>query len=419
MSSEQNDLQPTCETTKLPQADGTTKLATGMVKRPLDEAELPDSKRVSVETPPPPPQKKYLFWIDDCCSYEEEELRALAAPLVAAHGGKTPCGHDTHSAGYYDTVDEYIKHRTIPDVSRTSGDTVCSITQHDFERPYILSQTGRSYSEQAIQEAIERALAEGKDLRLEDKIISSHQMHKIVLYPNHRLGGWLPITPITFGDKPVLIYKSFDHGKARLHNIPEMSKLFDEIGADCNEVWEVRKVFTQYIARRQSQASFVGDDPLFRDIILSEIVFPRYHPKWTAIFQNVRFNDCFINMWCFCGPQMISCSFQKCLLLEHGQTWGGWKKCEFINCTFVFLRGPQIWSGVFGKTNSFTQCAFHFIEKEDAPGPPESVSGSLVSLMEHVRSKISPEMTLEQILNEAKKIRDANVRASSSSSSSK
>jgi len=294
-----------------------------------------------------PTTPTYYFWTFDCTSHTREEMDAItrrmletATPLDLATNRcttTTPRGR-VISMPFMAHAVHFTDRTPIVDVSRTAGATECSITLDPFEEPHLLNFTGRSYSKKAITNAIERTLKRGENLRLEELTIDYTQLDQVVLYPNYSLPGWTE--PLRYSAADVFSTKKFDHDLAARENIEACSAWFDAIPSPDKQMWDITGVFAQYLHHRpyQTKLGASNDTAIFRNMILRNIVFPRWHPKQRTHMCNVEFRECLIHLQCLCGLRMFGCKFTNCVIvrdISYAKRSDSWNGCIFDGCRTV------------------------------------------------------------------------------------
>jgi hypothetical protein len=302
----------------------------------------------------------YYFLTETMHSYAREQLiewLAEAARLHAEEGSEAarkksrlfavaPVLAKTYAFGESDLTgtaqfELAIKHkRLMLDVSRTNGDTTCSILHGKYRQPCILSANGRTYSKEGIEQAIQTYLAAGNPLRLEHGEIYP-ETAELRWYPNLSMDGWYTLE---FSYTQIKSHVRFNAATAQRYDIPQFSDWLDQLKEGCNPEWHesLLEMYAKYKERRPDAADKIsdGEPPIFKDLEVVRIPFPRAHPKHPACFKNVLFSKCLIFYSCFCGPRFYGCKFDRCAIYVDVDTKPGWwLSCEFSSCVFYWPPG--------------------------------------------------------------------------------
>lgn len=299
---------------------------------------------------------EYYFWTLDCASYPRSTILAHLTSEIVKHASAdeysfkcasiagvafTMYGKNPDAQAQFD----YMRYsgELLKDVSRTAHEKTCALSCEDYVSPHLLNLNGRSYSYEHIHNAISKTLLVGEQLRLEDITILPTQIECIQLYPNHSLGGW---TPRKYTEQMMQL-KVFSRERAERYNIPAFSAWLDAIAGDRNQVWDESVVDlykNKYCKSRPDQNPAPCDysnPPVFTNLLIKEVVFPRVHPKHPVHFVNVEFCQCVIYYECFCGPRFYSCRFVDCwVVLGNIFRPGVWRRCSFERCFFFSHRKP-------------------------------------------------------------------------------
>lgn len=224
----------------------------------------------------------------------------------------------------------------IPDWSLSSGQTECSLTQDTFMDPYILNLTGRTYSKEAIVIAIKSSLLVGRDLRLEDRTFTYHNLDTLRLYPNLSL---------VMSDKAFIKFDvnevtvpSYNHILVNKENIEEFSEWLGNVGHTNDDIWDGPDLYRKYAKIREIPLNPVDDIYVVSNIRVRGIMMFKYHPKMDRgkfIFHNVEFIQCNLDAYCLCGVEFTACRFFECDINVYTMSCTAkFNGSEFIRCVF-------------------------------------------------------------------------------------
>lgn len=299
--------------------------------------------------------KKYLFWPQANASYEEDQIEQIIKASINDMDFVVD-SEDKIQKGIYFTptnikievslyVSEYsplnsaitnlIKQqmsKLFVDKSKTNNDKKCIFTCQKYEKPHILNLNGRYYSKMSIIDAIEKTLKKGDPLRLEDVTILPGELPNIKLYPIYKPTK----NVIKYTEKDVIQYNLFND-KWIENDCPDFSKWMAEADKDGNNMLDIDAIASKYYAIRPIENNREGI--VFKNVVIKNILFPKYHHKNPATYLNVKFENCVINWECFCGPVFISCLFKNCRFVrENDYRHVNFKCCNFDDCIFIDLK---------------------------------------------------------------------------------
>jgi hypothetical protein len=217
-------------------------------------------------------------------------------------------------------------------------DTICTISQEPFTKPYILNITGRTYNFDAIMTALNEAASSDTDLITIDGVITPTMMsnRSIVLYPNLMMwpsadGDSLPI--YTFD---VVKYKPFDQAKIQpnaalthfIENPPNNDTLFT--------------LLLELTNTPLSRIITIGDNTYVEPtdtIVIKNLefantsnLFSKYFKQTRLRLHNCYFEGCDFHYIPRC-IKFFSCKFKGCIG-EFDPTDQS-AETEFVNCNFT------------------------------------------------------------------------------------
>jgi hypothetical protein len=312
---------------------------------------------------------EYWYWIEDRHSHTLEAMRDWAECVsrgrLARHVRFTlnnlPMSYPELFARFFLDKPERALNVLLRDVSRTAGDTRCSLSLLDYSDkacvPYILNANGRTYDRDALVQAIEATLPHGHPLRLEDGTIEPEHLQKLVLYPNASLGARADYTVLVFEDREVAIH-AFDE-RVQLEERPAFWDDVARTDPAYDEMWNM--------AGAAAKHGFAKSDRESRIVVANQRCvgrrFLQPHPKiscGTVTFRNCEFRHCDVDLKCWCGPRFHGCRFIDCRFHFHGdyvQCKDRAKRCEILGGTVVL---PE---GILGESFRFRVNAWMWLQR--------------------------------------------------------
>ena len=298
-----------------------------------DSVSKQSAKRLKVELDEERPI--YYYWIADQHSFTMAEIQPYVKVQPNPHGLIVTPNRGIEQAFYVEyCMDNLPKHEGdcrkhfIRDVSKTNGDTICSLSRKSWKsiNPFLLNFNGRSYSLKHLLQLV-KSLKSGTAVRLEDLTIHPEQLCNLVLYPNQTLGAKRGQRSISYKNATCPINK-FNPSRAL--------EFKPEFWADASKEDKLRGMWAMEEAAVKHK--FVGDNDSHiviadQHCVKAKVAWP--HPKslhhGSTFFKNCLFVDCEIHCWCFCGCFFHGCRFVNCIFVWHlyeSGTTGHASKCE-------------------------------------------------------------------------------------------
>lgn len=286
----------------------------------------------------------YHYWIKDRHSFTFDEIEpyALACPNRDGYI-VTPNKHVAQSS----TLNFYwrllrkpkLNHDNpvfIPDVSRTNGDTVCSICRKNFRKcnPFILNFNNRTYCLLDLGKMIVE-LKDSRSVRLEDYTIYPEQLNSIILYPNESLGA-----------KPNQEKRTFESHKCPIEKFKPSTKFqsnpefWKDVLIPNGGCWgmEAAAEKHKFIFPDNTAQIIIADQQCTGQKILWHHGKSFHHGS--TVFRNCLFTNCEIFCDCWCACFFYGCRFVRCTFIwkpywskvedrsSRCEVWGG----QVINC---------------------------------------------------------------------------------------
>lgn len=217
-------------------------------------------------------------------------------------------------------------------------DTICTISQEPFTKPYILNVTGRTYNIDAILTALNEAASSDTDLITIDGVVTPTMMsnRSIVLYPNLMMwpdanGDSLPI--YTFDS---VKYKPFDQAKIQLN--PALTQFI--LNPPSEDIAFV--TLLELTNTPPSRIVTIGDNTHVEPtdtIVIKNLEFANTSNLFSKYFKQIRLrlHNCYFKGCDFKYlPRCIkffSCKFEECI--SDFDPTNQSTETEFVNCNFT------------------------------------------------------------------------------------
>ena len=311
--------------------------------------------------------EQYWYWKGDGGSYTEAELVQVVHGWRVKLLAQTPPPNPNtfvrviSPRGFLFTlhVDDLMKHdprnllarkHLILDVTRSAGETRCSLSNQPFHVPIILSLTGCTYSAAALKSAIMTSLCVGKPLCLKGCTLTPTMLPRVEYGFNYAFGVPLSATFSSLYDLPIQYTPKFDISAASCKSFAVIGRLLD-----CPTYKGDRVTYDLAMSRYDSMYEMPpGMRALnsYENLMVCQIIFPRGRLSTLHSFYNVLFSDMIIlNTFPLCestlhAPNLTftACHFEGCTFVTSDACRAPtlYKHCEFHNCIFIQMTDKQI-----------------------------------------------------------------------------
>lgn len=390
--------------------------------------------------------------------------------------------------------DLFVFGKVIPDLSKHYGQETCPITLENFDElgdsnVCIFNLNRRKYGLNGLINYI-KTIKPGVSLRLEDTVIHPMELRSVKLYLYsysediekdntqerdeciraicERLGKKMgsgydkeihAIPDIISMDQ--IKARPFDSARLNTREninggVLDLGKVISEATGD---IMKFEKVYAFYAkARNLSEYNMFkivdqGRDAVVSDCRVTNVTLFPSHPKMnlhTFVFDNVRFENCTIEIVCFCGVSFFGCLFKNCIInssfnvgdatvssTKHLFLNCQWKDCTFNlkcgNCSlpkrkhdsdpeytlsttaappFLIMQHQHIKKTLFyDNSENAIHCAFNLISRDEI-----KKSATIEGEKANKKSKVNHDITKVEEESEEEEEEDENDNYSSSSS---
>lgn len=221
-------------------------------------------------------------------------------------------------------VDYFIERVSLfRDWAMESKETTCSISMDKFDDPFILSMNGKSFSRKSVEDMVQRLANTDTEIRLGDITLYASHLNGLHAYRNmtlpsvsDRQESQSHSEELRF-NRTAIKHKTFQMDLVEKYNIPAVGTYIKSCRADQDGIWPIAAIFDVYATARglANSSETICHGETMENLQLTCLKFPPYHPKCKdgmVVFRNVLFQDCTIDMTCWCGLQVKSSLFNRC-----------------------------------------------------------------------------------------------------------